>query len=684
MLRLRILLVSNYLYILLIIFIIIIYTLLCNYKINYQPIKGPLTGIITNKVINDNIITLTIKNKHNYLIKYYLKDKQQLKSFNNQYQLGTKIKVNGKISIAKSNTNFNSFNYQKYLLSINIKYIVKAEQLTVLKKPFNIYYIKQLFINYLEKLPNPIYLKAMILADQTGINKEVADGYRINGISHLLAISGAQIALFVVILMFLLKRYSLITQFIIITSILLLYGFFTNDPPSINRAIIAYIIVSINKIFDFHISNIKLFILTLFISLIINPYLIHNIGFWYSYVISLMLITYQPHMSKKVIKEAVQISVIAFLASFPISINSFYQVNMLGIIYNLFFVPMVSIIIYPGLLISCILPPLGYLIKYVIIFMESLSSYLSLIDLGIIKSGKLNIIFVISYYLLLIYLINKQRLKYIILYSIIIIYLNSIWLIPPNPVVYLLDVGQGDSIFIENKNNNVLIDNGGKLVFNNQKNNNQSGKTVVSFLNSIGVFKLNYLILTHGDADHMGDSIYLINNLKVNKVIFNCGEFNDLEKSLIKVLNKKNIKYSSCISELNIHKHKLLFLKTREYDNENDNSNVIYTKLNNYKFLFMGDAGIEKEKDILDKYNLKDIDFLKVGHHGSDTSSSKAFIDIINPKYSLVSVGENNKYGHPQESVLNILSSSKIYRTDQDGSIKISLNNNLKLTTCPP
>ncbi len=183
----------------------------------------------------------------------------------------------------------------------------------------------------------------------------------------------------------------------------------------------------------------------------------------------------------------------------------------------------------------------------------------------------------------------------------------------------------------------------------------------------------------------MGEAINLVNNFKVKKVIFNCGEFNDLEKELIKVLDKKKIKYYSCIKELNIDNNKLYFLQTKEYDNENDNSNVIYSELNVYKFMFMGDAGIDKEKDILDKYNLSNVDVLKVGHHGSKTSSSKSFIDEISPKYSIISVGKNNRYGHPNKEVLNNLEGSKIYRTDEDGSIMLKIKNNkLKIENCSP
>jgi len=162
----------------------------------------------------------------------------------------------------------------------------------------------------------------------------------------------------------------------------------------------------------------------------------------------------------------------------------------------------------------------------------------------------------------------------------------------------------------------------------------------------------------------MGESINLVNNFKVEKVIFNCGEYNDLEKELIKLLDTKTIPYYSCIKELNIDNNKLYFLNNKDYGNENDNSSVIYTKLNNHKFLFMGDAGVKVEEDLIEKYNINDIDVLKVGHHGSKTSSSKYFINEINPRYGVISVGKNNRYGHPNKEVLNNLELSKIYRTD--------------------
>lgn len=183
----------------------------------------------------------------------------------------------------------------------------------------------------------------------------------------------------------------------------------------------------------------------------------------------------------------------------------------------------------------------------------------------------------------------------------------------------------------------------------------------------------------------MGESINLVNSFKVNNVIFNQDEYNDLELELISLLKRKQIFYTKTAQKLKVGQGQFYFLNTRIYDNENDNSNVVYVKIYDKKILLMGDAGIEKEKDILDKYHLNHIDVLKVGHHGSDTSSSKSFIERIQPKYSLISVGKNNRYGHPKNSVLDILSDSKVVRTDLDGSIILNIKKNkLAIETCIP
>ena len=279
------------------------------------------------------------------------------------------------------------------------------------------------------------------------------------------------------------------------------------------------------------------------------------------------------------------------------------------------------------------------------------------------------------YYLIIILILSKKKYYYLLL--ILIIFHKIIPLCNNNFNMVMFDVGEADSILISTpfRRKNILIDAGTGYEIDN----------IITYLKSMGISKLDYLIITHGDNDHIGGSFALIEDYRVNRVILNCGAHNNLESDLIKLLNEKNIKYYSCIKDLNLDKYKLYFLNTKIYDNENDNSNVIYTELNSYKFLFMGDSEKDKEKDILNKYNLSNIDVLKVGHHGSKTSSSKEFINEINPNYSIISVGKNNRYGHPNKGVLNNLKESKIYRTDQNGSIMFKIKNNkLKIETCSP
>ena len=275
-------------------------------------------------------------------------------------------------------------------------------------------------------------------------------------------------------------------------------------------------------------------------------------------------------------------------------------------------------------------------------------------------------------------------------YRIIILLIS--YLFNSNYYIYYLDVGQGDcEVIISPKYKDVvMIDTGGKTTYQKESwqektKEYKDSEQLITFLKSFGITKITKLIITHGDYDHMGEAVNLVSDFKVEQVVFNCGSYNDLEINLMNLLDKKKIKYYSCIQNLDINNSKLYFLNTKEYDNENNNSNVIYTKLNNYKFLFMGDARIAREKDIINNYNLSNIDVLKIGHHGSKTSSGKEFIDDINPKYSIISVGKNNRYGHPNKEVLDTLHDSKIYRTDQDGSIMFKIKNNkLEIETCSP
>lgn len=648
----------------------IIFTIFYPQKSVYDKSETKFKGIVYKKKTNNDKTAFYIKGKEKIVINYY---QELLEDIN----LGDEISVSGKIKVPSNNTVPNQFNYKRYLLNNNIFYTVTAKSVTKTANNTNvIYYLKGKINERIDKITYANeYLKIFILGDTSSLDEETSKSYQQNGVSHLFSISGMHISLFAAIILYVIKRisYNNYYNYSIVISFLIFYSLLVGSSPSVIRSLTMYILFAINKLFNLKIKNLDIMCFVLTIMLIINPYYLYNISFQYSYLISfsLVLFSYKLKNIKNKIMKSLYTSFISFLVSFPICIYNFYQVNVFSIILNIFLIPFVSIIIFPLSLVCFIIPKLSVILNIFTSILQFISLTIYKYKIGQIVFSKPSIIIVLIYYILIyLFIYNKKNI-----YLLIIIVSHKLYpLIDSSFTVTYLDVGQGDSIFIKYPHNqgNILIDTGGIVNSDYQVAINKT----IPYLKSFGVTKLDYLILTHGDYDHMGDSNVLVNNFKVKNVVFNCGPINTLEKELNKLLKEKQIPSYYCINKISIKNNKLEFLNTKHYDNENDNSNVIYTNYNNYRFLFMGDAGLSKEKDILKKYNLESIDFLKVGHHGSNTSSSEEFITNIHPKYSLISVGKNNKYGHPKESVLEVLSNSKVYRTDLNGSIEIKISNN--------
>lgn len=672
------------------------------YKSKYSGNENTISGIIYEYSIDGNKLTMHIKSKEKLICKYYFNTEKEKQYYLKNIKLGYEVKLKGNLLEPNNNTVPNLFNYKRYLCNNRIYWIFIVDKINIISKKSNIFYkIKNNIIDKIDTYKfSKNYLYAFILGDTSKIDINIIKSYQNNGISHLFAVSGMHITLLTGIIILILKKIRIGNIFIniIVFTFLLLYIFLTGFSASILRASLFFILIKINGILNLKIKTINILLLTISFLLIINPFLIYNLGFQYSCIVSLTIVYFSDLINKNklYIFKILNISIIAFLAGLPISIYNFYNVNLLSILLNLVFVPFISLIMFPFSILTFIFPILDKINGNLIIILENLSLFTNNFKLFNIILAKPNLIIVFLYYIIIIFslvMFNKRKFKYIGLIIIILFIHNNYKYFNSKLEMIMIDVGQGDSILISLPNNssNILIDTGGQIKYKKESwkitNSNYSiaKDTLIPFFRSLGVKKIDYLIITHGDSDHMGEAINLVNNFKVENIIFNCGEYNDLEKELINILEKKNIKHYSCIKELNMDKYKLQFLNTKEYDNENDNSNVVYFNYNNYKFLFMGDAGIDREKDILDKYNINNIDFLKVGHHGSNTSSSNDFIESINPKYSLISVGKNNRYGHPKDEVLDTLSNSKIYRTDINGSVEIKLDkNSYKFRTYSP
>ncbi len=233
--------------------------------------------------------------------------------------------------------------------------------------------------------------------------------------------------------------------------------------------------------------------------------------------------------------------------------------------------------------------------------------------------------------------------------------------------IHIIDVGQGDSILIQTPyNKNILIDGGDEY----------SDNIVKRYLKKQNVDVIDYLIATHHDSDHIGGLDNIINNFKVKSIYMPEYKHDSTSYSnLISACSNKNlsINYLYKNDTLHIEDNIILSVLSPSFIQKDSNLNSIVFKLSylNKSFLFTGDAEEPNEIDIINSFDIKDIDFLKVGHHGSSSSSSDLFLDEVNPDIAVISCGYKNQYGHPHRNILENLSNKNtlVYRTDILGDI---------------
>ena len=673
-LKLRIILLCDYLYYILLFITCIFLLININKKIDVPIFTNNSYELIINDYkINDKMITIYFDN---IIGKYYVDNDEKVKEFKDNYSFGDKIYIEGEISVPNNNTIPNNFNYKDYLYHKYIYYIIKIDKIKIISKNDNIFLlIKNSIYKRIDTIKYNDYLYAFILGKSYYIDSEVLNNYKINGITHLFALSGLHVSMFSSIILFILKKIKLSEKlsYFITSLFLIFFAFIASFTPSIVRSVLFFILSSINNVYYLYIKPKYLLYIVFSILIFINPFYIYDTGFILSFCISFFILLFnEKNKINNNLLSILVISILSTLSSLPIIINMSYEINILGFINNLFFIPYVTYIVFPLSIIVVFISKLSFILNFLIIIMEYVSKVSSNILNVKLIFPKMSLFLIIIYYVLLILIVKKINLK-----KIFIIYLSFLYFrcnFDKNNYVYFIDVGQGDSALIVTKNNkSVLIDTGGKV----GSNYSLMKSNVIPFFKSIGIRKLDYLFITHGDYDHAGYGIDLVNNFNVKNRFTNKGKYNSLEKKLnIKSFNNSYIK----IDNVEIYS-----LNSKLYNNENSDSLVLLVIIDNYKLLFMGDASINTEKDIMNNYDIGDVFILKVGHHGSKTSSSEEFINSVNPKYSIISVGKNNKFGHPNKEVLDNLSNSKIYRTDIDGSIMFKIKKDkLRIETYSP
>jgi competence protein ComEC len=363
------------------------------------------------------------------------------------------------------------------------------------------------------------------------------------------------------------------------------------------------------------------------------------------------------------------------------------------------FVPLYSFVVLPGAIITTVITAVSSSIgAYMITMFSNLllqTHKFVLFALAIphtmLTTGKLPIFTLIALIISIVYLFvrfeQRQSINYLYRPAVYLIVVFLIQAMTPffqaSGKVLVIDVGQGDSIFIQRPFNkgNYLIDTGGRISFPQEEWEERRSafsiakNVTVPYFKSTGVTKLDALFLTHGDLDHIGEALSLLEEIKVKELIIPKGFMRgELEQKIIQAAERKRVKITTVQAgdQLTFQNHSFYVVSPVDFtESKNDDSLVLWTELGGLRWLFTGDAEMDAEKKLVKNYPSLQADVVKVGHHGSKGSTSEEFLDQVKPKIALVSTGLNNRYHHPHTEVLDKLAARNIslFRTDLNGAI---------------
>ncbi len=670
--KLKTILRSNKLYFLISIFLILevlIFTIFIKYESVYENPKV-LEGKVIEVEEKTNYYTLTLKTPEKVIC--YIE-----KNYDALNLLGKTIRVEGDKKDLINNTMPHNFNYKKYLYNKHIYLSFKVNNLKVIKNENIFYKIKKGFRNRITEISdkdNQIknYLNLFILGNNDYLEDNLYDVYKTNGIWHLFSLSGLHYSIIIIFLEKILAKFKF--KNFIITSFLLFYLFIVGYKISLMRVVIYYIIKNILNYLKIELGSLKIFFLDIFLVILINPFIVYDIAFLYSYILTFFLILNQRKIKGSYFRVLFIISLISFLAALPITINLNFEINLLSIIVNLLVVPFITFGVFIVSILSFIIPMFIPILKMLVIILEDLNKILNNFKIMMIIP-KMFFILIIIYYLILYFMFKYNNIKYFIC-LILIIFINI--LIPKldaNYYVYFLDVGEGDSALLISpyKKEVIMLDTGGSY------SDYHPSKNTITFLKSLGIKKINLLITSHGDMDHAKETLYLLANYKIDNIILNKNEENTLEKEIRAKGHVVSTYASNHFSYLNIFDY-------NTSDDENKSSIISYFKIRKYNFLFMGDVPQKIENKFLNDYNLP-VNFLKIAHHGSKTSSSVNFLKEVNPNLAIISSGRNNIYNHPSSEVIENLEklNIKYLNTQTSGTISVKVSqNDYKIKTYEP
>lgn len=658
-------------------------------------IKGPSEGEYNYKY---TVKARTGKYKNKKFIVYINKKNKKLLEY------GDLIEIKGEYSAPEVARNYKGFDYSQYLKTLNIYGTIKVEESEIINKNqlspilISINNIKEKMIdNANRNMPKRTanLLLGILIGERDNIQEDIIESFRTANLSHILAVSGAHTSYIILGITYLISKSKTPKRigYIITIINLLIFIIITGASYSVVRACIMAIVVIGAKICYRKENFFTSICISLIIILIQNPFAINDIGLKLSFMGTAGIVIFNKSITnffiklkiKQKIAEALSVTFSAQLMIMPITILNFNTISLTFFISNILASPLLGIIIIFGFIsifISSILNPISKILFLILhIFLELLilvSKVTEKIPGSSILVKTPNILFAILYYILILFFnyffvikqnptrrFHKKIIKIItikniknafkviaVVFLIILLLTRIVRIINPTLKIYFIDVGQGDStLIVTPKNKKILIDGG-------------EGKTNVLFqyLLDRRINKIDYIIISHFDSDHCNGLIEIIEKMRVENIVMSKQSKESEEyKKILEIIKQKNIKVSSVKAEDKIIIEKNLYTKilnpAEKFEFQDLNNNAIVAKLvyKNFSMLFTGD--IEKaEENLAKKYkNELKSTILKVAHHGSKTSTSEEFLKYVESQIALIGVGENNKFGHPNQITIEKL-----------------------------
>ena len=650
----------------------------------------------------------------NIYVVYTFSSEEELERYKHTSLAGEQFFVAGKLEVPNRPAHQYAFNMENYLKSKGAIGILEIAHWSYVgtKESFAQKINQQRFklkMHIEQTFPKSLIAEAqaLLIGLQEQVDEETERAYQKLGITHLFAISGLHVAIVTLIFFQGLIRLKIRRELatVILLLILPLYGILAGGAPSVWRAVTVVELLLLSRIKG-RLSVDDALSITFILFVLIEPWSIYQIGFQLSYLATASLI-YSGKILQRFSSWLVQSFLLTFVCQllvYPLLLFHFYELSISSFFVNILFVPLFSFVILPIniLLLGTSFVPgrlsdiLFTLYEPIRELLTNLINLLQSIPYQMWNPGKPAMIGMLLAYLSIFIVFyrleNKSKLvKTILLMCIPLIILQFSGKLFHDLKITFIDVGQGDCILVELpwRKSVYLIDTGGLLRFEQDvwKSPNRpyevGRQVVVPYLKGKGITKIDKLIITHADADHVEGAEEVLSEIKVKEIhITPNSDHKEVMKELLMEAKKQKvrIKEQMASNSWKVDDFSFTYLWPVETTYEGNNDSLVLLISNGaFQALFTGDLEKEGEKGLLRLYsNLQDIQLLKAGHHGSKTSSNELFIKRLNPKLTIFTAGENNRYGHPHKEVVERFQklNLNILTTGEVGTIEVSVKNN--------